>query len=102
MASSLARRMPDCEDWLHLHLVSGCKIPDAPKLRHFGRRAQGYADVVVEGRERTADCDAIFLEMLDDLQRGSLCVHHHEVRVRIDGTQHARVGLIEELLAAVS
>ncbi len=50
----------------------------------------------------TSDQDVVPAEMLDGLLRRMLDIHHHEIRLGVDGLQRSTGGIIEKLLAVVT
>jgi hypothetical protein len=45
--------------------------------------------------------DTVLSEVLNHLLGLPTCIQHHEVRVGVDGAEHARIDLIQELLTII-
>src|SRR5437660_1221981 len=78
------------------------RTPISAEGLHFAGCAQRDSDVFVERRIFGANENVVLFEVLDNFVGRAHRIHHHEIGLRIDGSKHARVNLVHELLAVVS
>ena len=78
----------------------GC-VPGTPERAHLFREAQRNSNVLRESRKSGGHQNTLGAEDLRDFVARAADGHEHEIRLRIEPPKHARVGLIEKLLAMI-
>src|SRR5581483_2158930 len=85
---------------LHGVMGHGC-VPYTPERPHLFREAQRNSNVLRESRKSGGHQNTLGAKDLRDFVARAADGHEHEIRLRIEPTKHARVGLIEKLLAMI-